>query len=90
MHAMNGRRTSRRQFLRSGLGFGSIALAGLTARQVLSNTNVGRPLRYQPSHYVPKAKRVIMLYMEGGPSQIDMMDYKPKLEKIAGKTKKFL
>jgi hypothetical protein len=83
---MYGRQTSRREFLRSGFGLGSLALAGLTANQVTANTDGGNPLRYQPSHSEPKAKRVIMLYMEGGPSQIDMMDYKPELEKLAGKT----
>ena len=83
---MYGRQTSRREFLRSGFGLGSLALAGLTANQVTANTDAGNPLRHKPSHSVPRAKRVIMLYMEGGPSQIDMMDYKPELEKLAGKT----
>jgi hypothetical protein len=43
-------------------------------------------LRPRPPHFSPKAKAVIHLYMNGGPSQVDLFDYKPALEKHSGET----
>ena len=81
---------SRREMLaRAGTGFGSIALASLLARE----NAIAAPLNPEPRtlnpslrqpHYLPKAKSVIFLFMEGGPSHIDTFDPKPELEKIAG------
>ncbi|MBM80270.1 MAG: sulfatase [Planctomycetaceae bacterium] len=63
---------SRRQFIgQLGAGFGSLALAPLLAN--------AKP------HYAAKAKRVIMLFMFGGPSHVDTFDYKPQLTKDNGK-----
>lgn len=46
---------------------------------------VSNPLAAQPSQFVPKAKRIIHIYLNGGPSQVDTFDPKPALEKWAGK-----
>jgi len=65
--------------VRSGAGFGAVALSGLL--QGL------RPARAAalPPHHAPKAKSVIFLFMEGGPSHIDLFDPKPALQRLAGK-----
>lgn len=75
---------SRRDWLKLGsCGFGSLAIAGLTGEEVVAGTSAaGTP------HFAPKAKRVIFLFMNGGPSQHDMLDYKPKLYSDGGKTGK--
>ncbi|MCA9212436.1 MAG: DUF1501 domain-containing protein, partial [Planctomycetales bacterium] len=74
----------RRDWLKLGsCGFGSLAIAGLTGEEVVAGTSAaGTP------HFAPKAKRVIFLFMNGGPSQHDMLDYKPKLYSDGGKTGK--
>lgn len=64
---MNEPLPNRRAFLGS-VGLGAIA-ASATAG----------PLSSKPTHFQPRAKRVIMLFMEGGPSQVDLIDYKPEL-----------
>ncbi len=75
-------KSSRREFLRrSGCGFGSVALAALCAEQAAGSDD---PLAPRPPHFLPRAKRVIFMWMQGGPSQIDMFDYKPRLEKQNG------
>lgn len=67
---------SRRGFLKSQMGgFGALALAGMVAKDAASMVPVHRP----------KAKSVIFLYMEGGPSHVDMFDHKPSLSKWANK-----
>lgn len=73
----------RRRWLRnSACGFGSIALAGLLAKQGKS-AGVGRDtLTDDPSgglHFPARAKRVLFLFMQGGPSHVDSFDYKPTL-----------
>jgi hypothetical protein len=62
-------------------GFGSIALAGLLADEVAAST--GGVL--DAPHFTPRAKRVIFLFMHGGPSQVDTFDYKPLLARDSGK-----
>jgi len=76
---------SRREFLcRTGNGFGAIALAALgTEQSMLASTS--SPLLPKPAHYAARAKRIIFLFMQGGPSQMDLFDYKPKLAEFAGK-----
>jgi len=69
---------SRRHFLASGLGAGSLALQSLLAE----DSSTGLP---SGSHFRPTAKRVIFLFMSGGPSQVDTFDPKPELAKQAGK-----
>lgn len=71
---------SRRAALRqSAVGFGSLALSSLLAEE--SNAAVRRDLSIQPPHFAPRAKRIIFLFMHGGPSQVDTFDYKPQLQK---------
>src|SRR5689334_17121161 len=80
---------SRRQFLeRSGLGLGSLALAYLLEADALraaqADTVVYNDLRPRQGHFPGKAKAVIQLYQEGGPSQMDLFDPKPELAKRDG------
>jgi hypothetical protein len=78
--------TSRRDFLfRAGGGLGGIALNWLLARDARADGPVKNPLAARPPHFEPRAKRVIFLFMVGGPSQMDLFDPKPGLEKWAGK-----
>jgi Protein of unknown function (DUF1501) len=63
-----------------GAGFGLLALAGLTQAQ-----NPVSPLAPKKGRLPVRAKRVIFLFMHGGPSQIDTFDYKPLLERDDGK-----
>jgi hypothetical protein len=76
---------SRREFLRrAGCGFGAVALAALTGeRAFASDTLPAAPARRLPDH-VARAKNVIFLFMEGGPSHLDTFDYKPLLNQLAG------
>lgn len=70
---------SRRQWLKqAGAGFGSVALSWLGSQQALASSA-------KVSHLPGKAKSVIFLFMEGGPSHIDLLDPKPLLNKLAGK-----
>lgn len=80
---------NRRDFLTSSAaGFGSLALSGLIADRAradqLAQTK-SNPLANRPSHFEPKARRIIFLFMHGGPSQIDTFDYKPLLQRDHGK-----
>lgn len=66
---------SRRQFLgRSGVALGSAALA------MMAHEAGAAP----GAHFAPRAKRVIFLFQSGGPSQLDLFDYKPKLKDLHG------
>ncbi len=76
---------SRRDFLdKAGSGFGALALAGLLAEQN-ARADEKNPLAPKAPHFAAKAKAVIWLFMNGGPSQVDTWDYKPELEKRDGK-----
>src|SRR5437667_7259044 len=79
---------TRRDFLsRAGAGFGALALTYLLERDRLLASPVeaaSNPLAAKPSHFAAKAKSVIFLFMEGGPSHLDTFDYKPKLRELAG------
>src|SRR5207248_10173315 len=71
--------SSRREFLlRGGGGFGALALTYLLSRDATASASV------QPPHVAPRAKSVIWLFMEGGPSHLDLFDRKPTLQKLAG------
>src|SRR4051794_33378639 len=82
---------SRRQLLaRAGCGFGMIALADLLgARAADDSGRAARPFAVRSPHFTPKAKRVIFLYMPGGPSHVDTFDPKPALIKYNGKALPF-
>ena len=81
---------------RIGTGMGTLGLAGiLQADGLLANDTTkpivgddkpanGNALAVQPPHFAPRAKRIIHLFMNGGPSQVDTFDPKPMLEKYHG------
>jgi hypothetical protein len=71
----------REMLLQGGAGFGAVALAGLLQADGVRAATDG-PSRVP--HRLPTAKRVIFLFMEGGPSHIDTFDPKPKLNELAG------
>jgi uncharacterized protein (DUF1501 family) len=77
---------SRRDMLRhAGLGFGAWALLDLLTRDgVLAAEATGNPLRARPAHAAARAKHVIFLFMQGGPSHIDTFDPKPLLNELHG------
>ncbi|HEV3005456.1 MAG TPA: DUF1501 domain-containing protein [Pirellulales bacterium] len=79
--------TRRHFFGQCALGLGSIALAEMLCRGTLSAGDAmpgTNPLAPKPAHFPPKAKRVIYLFMAGGPSQLELFDYKPKLQELDG------
>jgi hypothetical protein len=81
---------SRRDFLsRCGLGFGGLALGGVLADAGLltaaPNIDSLNPLAPRPPQFTPKAKRIIHIFANGGPSHVDTFDPKPLLQKYAGK-----
>src|SRR5436309_8303849 len=76
---------TRRQALQStACGFGYLALAGLA--QTASAAN---PLAPKTPHHRPRAKRVIFIFMQGGPSHVDTFDYKPRLARDDGRMMPF-
>jgi Protein of unknown function (DUF1501) len=80
-------RISRRALLRRlGTGLGTIGLAGILRDEGLlgGGAAAGNPLAPKPPHFQPRAKHVIHLFMNGGPSQVDTFDPKPALDKYNG------
>src|SRR5437773_2781206 len=81
---------SRRDFLKQvGNGFGMLALAGVLDQEALlapsaTAAEAGNPLAPKQAHFPAKAKSVIWLFMNGGPSHVDTWDYKPELAKRDG------
>lgn len=77
---------SRRESLRRiGAGFGTLGLASMLAQAPVSAAPAAADsLLPRMSHFAPKAKRIIQLFMPGGPSQVDTFDYKPEIAKYAG------
>jgi hypothetical protein len=76
---------SRRSFFRECVGgIGAIALAQLLERDGRGAAVEQNPLAPRKPHFAPKAKNVIFMFMEGGPSQIDLFDPKPELQKWHG------
>jgi Protein of unknown function (DUF1501) len=74
---------TRRDMLRTiGGGFGALGLAGVLAEEARAES--ANPLAPRSPHFAPKAKRVIFLFMNGGPSHIDTFDPKPELSKHHG------
>ncbi len=69
---------SRRSWLlQAGGGFGAVAASALGISAIASTTGT-------PPHFTPRAKRVIYLFMHGGPSHVDLFDPKPDLIKYSG------
>ncbi|MBC7853038.1 MAG: DUF1501 domain-containing protein [Pirellulaceae bacterium] len=77
---------SRRQFLaQAGGGLGLLAFGDLLAASGAEEPTATNPLSPRPPHFPPKAKSIIWLFMEGGPSGFDLFDPKPELDKNDGK-----
>ncbi|MES2794258.1 MAG: DUF1501 domain-containing protein, partial [Planctomycetota bacterium] len=79
---------SRRQALmRSAAGFGSLALSSLMAETARADSapSAANPLAVRMPHHAARAKRIIFIFLSGGPSQVDTFDYKPLLERDNGK-----
>ena len=77
---------SRRDMLKSCCaGYGGMALASLLADETIGARAGADPLAPKRPHFTPRAKRIIFLFMHGGPSQVDTFDYKPKLAEYDGK-----
>jgi hypothetical protein len=87
-HLERQRSITRRTFLgRSGAGLGSLALASLLNGGLLGQQPAGH-LRTHGAlpalHFAPRARRVIYLFMSGGPSHLDLFDFKPTLRRLQG------
>ena len=83
------RMTRRHFFLNTGFSIGGMALSslfnpGLQAESAGNPSLVVNPLAPKPPHFAPKAKSIIYLFMAGAPSQLDLLDYKPKLKELNG------
>jgi hypothetical protein len=78
--------TRREMLLRCANGFGAVALATLLTDRAFGGSAPREtdPLAPRPTHFPPKARSVIFLYMDGGPSQVDTFDPKPRLAKEHG------
>ena len=78
--------TRRSVLQQTGLGIGSLALSHLVQQDRARGAGSGSfDLQPKPGHFPAQAKSVIMLLMNGGPSQVDSFDPKPRLEKDHGK-----
>lgn len=79
---------TRRHFLKEcGLGFGGLALGslwGCSSRDSSLVLNAANPLQAKAPHFAPRARAVIYLHMAGAPSQLELFDYKPELQKLHG------
>src|SRR6476620_11629477 len=75
---------NRRRFLsRLSLGIGGVALGSLLIPDLFGKGEEEMMLTGLP-HFAPKAKRIIYLFQNGAPSQLDLFDYKPKLQEMFG------
>ena len=88
-HDQDNKNYSRRDFLtRTSLGLGALSLGGLISPlDAYGNSNFLNLLESEKKrlpHFIPKAKRVIYLFQSGAPSQLDLFDYKPKLNEMFG------
>jgi hypothetical protein len=80
----HGLTLNRRRFLqRAGLGIGSIALGSLLIPNLFGGSEDDMPQLGLP-HFAPRAKRIIYLFQNGAPSQLDLFDYKPLLQQMQG------
>src|SRR3954469_5451239 len=78
--------TRRHFFSKCAVGLGSVALASLLNDRLLAadSTKLVNPLEPKAPHFKARAKNVIFLFMAGGPSQLELFDYKPKLVELNG------
>ncbi len=76
---------NRRKFLsKLSLGIGSVALGSLLIPDLFNGKPDEEALMAGLPHFAPKAKRIIYLFQNGAPSQLDLFDYKPKLQEMFG------
>ena len=81
-HSLN---INRRRFLsRLSLGIGSAALGSLLIPDLFGSSSEEETIVTGLPHFPPKAKRIIYLFQNGAPSQLDLFDYKPKLNEMFG------
>ena len=87
------RKMDRRRFLtKTSMGIGSLALGSLLgAEKIFAGNAFAERMKHNPDgglpglpHFMPKAKRVIYLFQSGGPSQLELFDYKPRLRDMHG------
>ena len=78
--------TRRGMLQNTAAGFGWLAFAGLNGEIARAANRYRGPLAPKDPHFTPRAKRVIFLFMQGGPSHLDTFDWKPKLAAATGKT----
>ncbi|MGO9274026.1 MAG: DUF1501 domain-containing protein [Terriglobia bacterium] len=79
--------TRRYFFKQAGFGIGAAALTHLFSRATRADTApAANPLAPRPPMFPAKAKSIIYLFMAGAPSQVDLLDYKPKLQELDGQT----
>ena len=85
-HLKHHLNNNRRHFLKKvGLGIGGLAAASMIDPfNMFSKGSSVNPTGLNLPHFAPKAKRVIYLFQSGGPSQLDLFDYKPMLNKMRG------
>jgi len=74
--------TRRHFFKNTGFGIGALALSSLINERLLAGSESSNPLAPKPPHFTPKVKNIIYLFMAGAPSQLDLFDYKPKLNEL--------
>ena len=77
-------RTRRHFFRDCGVGLGSIAVSTLLNEESARADRTSDPLAPRPGHFLARAKSVIYLFMAGGPSQLELFDYKPELQRRSG------
>jgi hypothetical protein len=81
----HGLNFNRRRFLsRLSLGLGSAALGSLLVPDLFTGDSADSGFAPGIPHFAPKAKRVIYLFQNGAPSQLELFDYKPKLRDLVG------
>ena len=85
MRAQLKKITRRHFFFDSGFGIGSLALANLLGSPATAQTPATNPSAARNPHFAPKAKNIIFLFMAGAPSQLDLFDFKPRLQEFDGR-----
>src|SRR6185503_16090248 len=84
-HQRNLQAITRRHFFsKTAIGVGGIALASLLNDKLFAGVSPANPLAPKQPHFPAKAKRVVYLHMAGSPSQLELFDYKPKLNEMNG------
>src|SRR5215210_4211177 len=82
----HGLNVNRRRFLsKLSLGIGSVALGSLLIPDLFGSSSEEELMMTGLPHFAPKAKRIIYLFQNGAPSQLDLFDYKPLLQEMHGK-----